>query len=298
MKPNNIAAFRKAFKIDKTVDLSEAGPLIEAVADAQGEAYSAVFGADWPTPSDGFRAQTLVNLLSRTFEHAQAMLVASVTGSPSSSEVLGRTVIEGSVNVIYLASKGNSGMLLNFLHSWLSEHDKKLTDWRGLIAKTATQDILDRIQSRQDLLGQLTAYVDGAEAHCGLSAERASSPWPKQLLQRFQALGREEDYFECYHRLSGACHLTGEDTISHLLSQEASEELQHRLAVEAWAYSRMMTMFASLFFLDAAAACAESFGGSIASLNEHRARIVLEIAKIAPAAGVPKPLAVTPLGRD
>jgi hypothetical protein len=181
-------------------------------------------------------------------------------------------------------------MLLNFMHSLLSEHNKKLSDWRDLIAENATPDVLERIQTRQDLLGPLNAYLDLAEAHCGLMAERASSPWPKQLLQRFQALGRHEDYFECYHRLSGACHLTGEHTISYLLSQEADQELRHRLAVEAWAYSRMMTMFSSLFFLDAAAACAESFGGSIPSLKQHRVRIVLKIAKIAPTEGVPNPL--------
>lgn len=292
MKPNNISAFRKAFKIDKAVNLSEAAPLIEAVADAQREAYSAVFEADWPTPSTGFRAQTLFNLLSRTFEHTQAMLVASVTGSPSSSEVLGRTVIEGAVNVVYLASKGNAGMLLNFLHSWLVEHDKKLSDWRQLVADKAAPEVLDRIKTRHEMLDPLTTYLDGAEAHCGLTEERANSPWPKQLLQRFDALGRREDYFECYHRLSGACHLTGEDTITYLYSLEADQELQQRLAAEAWAYSRMMTMFSSLFFLDAAAACAEAFRGSIPSLQQHRARIVLEIVKIAPAAGVPNPIPV------
>ncbi|MFM0210265.1 DUF5677 domain-containing protein [Paraburkholderia sediminicola] len=287
MTTNHITAFRKAFKIDKTLNLSEAAPLIEAIYDAQSEAYAAVWGIDWDTPAVGFRAQTLFNLLSRTYEHAQAMLVASVTGSPASSEVLGRTVIEGAINVTYLAAKGNPGMLLNFLHSWVSEHNKKLTDWKQLIADRAPPEVLDRIDIRQSLLEPLTRYIEGAEAHCGLAAERSSSPWPKQLFQRFQALGREEAYFECYHRLSGAFHLTGEDTINYLISQEMPQDMQVRMGREAWAYSRMMTMFSSLFFLDAAEACAQAFGGTIPSLDAHHIRIVREIAKIAPAAGVP-----------
>ncbi|KWB50533.1 hypothetical protein WL36_06415 [Burkholderia ubonensis] len=261
--------------------------MIEAIYDAQGEAYAAIWGIDWGTPAVGFRAQTLFNLLSRTYEHAQAMLVASVTGSPASSEVLGRTVIEGAINVTYLAAKGNSGMLLNFLHSWVSEHNRKLTDWRQLVADRAPPEVLDRIDIRQDLLGSLTTYLEGAEAHCGLAAERSSSPWPKQLLKRFQALGREEAYFECYHRLSGACHLTGEDTIHYLMFQDMPQEAQVRMGREAWAYSRMMTMFSSLFFLDATKACAQAFDGTIPSLEAHRTRIVQEIVKIAPAAGVP-----------
>lgn len=216
------------------------------------------------------------------------MLVASVTGSPASSEVLGRTVVEGSINVAYLASKGNGGMLLNFLQSWVTEHNKKLTDWRQLIAGHAPDDVLKRIDHRQEMLGPLIDYIDGVEAHCGLSAERASSPWPKQLLQRFQALGREQDYFECYHRLSGACHLTGEDTINYLIAQEVDAEFQVAAAKEAWAYSKMMTMLSTLFFLDAALACAEAFQGTIPSLNKHRLRITEEIVKIGSAAGVPK----------
>lgn len=284
----NIDDFRATFKIDAAVDLSEIAPLIEAVSDAQREAYAAAFGVDWPTPAVGLRAQSLINLLSRTFEHAQAMLVARVTGSPASSEVLGRTVIEGSINVSYLASKGNGGMLLNFLQSWVTEHKKKLMDWRQLIAGHAPDEVLKRIDRRREMLGPLTDYIDGVEAYCGLAAERASSPWPKQLLQRFQALGREQDYFECYHRLSGACHLTGEDTINYLIAQEVDAEFQVAAAKEAWAYSKMMTMFSTLFFLDAALACAEAFQGTVPSLNKHRLRITEEIVKIGPAAGVPK----------
>jgi|GEM_PF-6965294 len=287
MATNHITAFRKAFKIDKTLNLSDAAPLIEAIYDAQRGAFAAVRGIDLDTPAVDFRAQTLLNLLSRTYEHAQAMLVASVTGSPASSEILGRTVIEGSINVTYLAAKGNPGMLLNFLHSWVSEHSKKLTDWRRLVADQALPEVLDRIDSRRSLLGPLTAYLEGVEAHCGLTAERSSSPWPKQLLQRFQALGLESAYFECYHRLSGACHLTSEDTINYLLSLEMPQDMQVRMGIEAWAYSRMMTMFSSLFFLDAAMACAQAFGGTIRSLDAHRTCISQEIVKIAPAAGVP-----------
>lgn len=287
MTPNHVTTFRKAFRLDKSLNLSEAAPLIEAVYEAQKEADAAIWASDWPTPAVGFQAQTLGNLLSRTFEHVQGMLVASVTGSPASSEVLGRTVIEGAINVSYLAKKGNPGMLLNFMHAWLTEHKKKLADWRPLVADHASAEVLSRIEARKGALDPMTEYLTGAEDHCNLTAERSSSPWPKQLLQRFQALGREKDYFECYHRLSGSCHLTGEDTLGYLMSLALPPEWKVRFGEEAWAYSRMMTMFSSLFFLDAAEACAEAFGGSIPSMKEHRAKITSDIIKIAPAAGVP-----------
>ena len=40
MMTNHITTFRKAFKIDKTLNLSETAPLIEAIYDTQGEAYA------------------------------------------------------------------------------------------------------------------------------------------------------------------------------------------------------------------------------------------------------------------
>jgi len=226
MMNDYVGEFRSSFKIDSAVSLGEVAPLIEAIYEVQQEARAAIWRSDWNSPAVGFRAQALFNLLTRTYEHARAMLVANVTGSPASSEVLGRTVIEGAINVIYLAEKGNPGMLLNFLHSWVSEHSKKLNDWARLVAETAPAEALDRINVRQGLVRALAKYLEGAEAHCELSAERSSSPWPKQLPLRFQALGREDAYYECYHRLSGACHITGEDTISYLISQDMSHDVQ------------------------------------------------------------------------
>ncbi len=57
-------------------------------------------------------------------------------------------------------------MLLNFLHSvQVSEHNKKLIDWRQLIADRAPPDVLDRI--RRPSKPAWTAnrsYLEGAEA--------------------------------------------------------------------------------------------------------------------------------------
>jgi len=288
MQRNHVSEFRKAFKIDKKTDLSGLVVMIDAIYNAMEFGHNAMWKPDWPTPEVGFRVQSLTNLLARTFEHAQAMVVATATGSPASSEVLGRTVIEASVNVMYLVEKGDGGTLLNFMHTWLAEHTKKLTDWRSHIEQTSpSSDLVGRIDSRKDMLDSLRDYLAGVEIHCDLQAARANSPWPKQLLQRFQALGLDDEYFEYYHRLSGACHLTSEDTISYLISLEESDEFKVRLAKEAWAYSKMMTMFACLFFVNAASACARVFGESSSSLNDDRMKLVRQIMDMAPAAGVP-----------
>jgi hypothetical protein len=76
----------------------------------------------------GFRIHSLLNLRGRTFEHAQAMLVAMATGSPASAEALARIVVESSVSVMYLAAKGDAGTIIRFFRTWLTEHDRKLTE--------------------------------------------------------------------------------------------------------------------------------------------------------------------------
>ncbi len=90
MTTEHITAFRKAFKIDKTLNLSEDRTLIEAIYDAQSEAYTAVWGIDLGYPSGGFSgADAVQSALPHVRVHVQAMLVASVTRSPTSSEVCG-----------------------------------------------------------------------------------------------------------------------------------------------------------------------------------------------------------------
>jgi hypothetical protein len=257
----HVPKFRKSFKIDAKADLSEVAVAVDAIYEADRIATAYLGDIDPKDDSAGFRIHSLLNLLGRIFEHAQAMLVAVATGSPASAEALGRIVVEGSMNVMYLAALGDSGTLIRFFRSWLSEHNRKLTEWKEKIQGEAYADrVSAMIEERRGVVVGLESYLNLVEAQCSIDIAAASAEWPKSLFRRFEALGRETDYYESYHRLSGASHITGEDTLAWLVALNVPVEQRHRMGGEAWAYSIMMTRIACQFFVEAAASCAIAYG--------------------------------------
>ncbi|PXF31012.1 hypothetical protein WH50_12295 [Pokkaliibacter plantistimulans] len=287
---NNLAYFRKKFKIAPKADLRDVFVAADAIYDAERIAIGYLGELDPADKKSGFRIHSLLNLLGRVFEHSEGMLVAMATGSPASAEVLARTVVEGSINVMYLATFGTSSTLLHFFRSWLNEHERKLKEWKGAIqSKSYAENISVMINERSELIRTLHLYVDHIESQCSIEPIEKNTEWPKALFYRFEAMGRKTDYYESYHRLSGASHLTGEDTLLWLLALDASPSQKHKMASEAWAYSTMMTRIASTFFVDAVAACVMAYGRQDnGDLRKQKSSLEQAIQSIAKAAGVPQ----------
>jgi hypothetical protein len=287
----HVPRFRKAFKIDQKADFEDAAVAIEAIHEADEIAVSYLGDIDPKDNSTGFRIHTLLNLLGRVFEHAQAMLVSVSTGSPASAEALARIVVEGSVNVMYLATLGDSATLIRFFRSWLGEHDRKLTEWKQTIqGEEYANRVSSMIEERRKVVTALEDYLNQVEIQCAIDTSTSEAEWPKALFRRFAALGRETDYYESYHRLSGASHVTGEDTLTWLIAMNMPIEQRQRMGKEAWAYSIMMTRIASMFFVDAVAACVISYGrASNDDLHGCKRSLAEAVNKIAREAGVPLP---------
>lgn len=284
-----VPVFRKTFKIDQKADLRKVAVAVDAIYKANDIAISYLGDVDPKDNSAGFRIHALLNLLGRIFEHAQAMLVSISTGSPASAEALARIVVEGSVNIMYLATLGDSGTLIQFFRSWLGEHDRKLTEWKQKIQgeEYATR-VSAMIEERRQVVTALQDFVTQNEIQCSIDTAISSAEWPKSLFKRFEALDRETDYYESYHRLSGASHITGEDTLTWLISLNMPDELRHRVGKEAWAYSIMMTRISSTFFVDAVAACVISHGRSTNNdLLDCKHTLRKSIQEIVREAGVP-----------
>ena len=284
-----VPKFRKAFKIDPKADLSEVAVAVDAIYGADEIGFDFLGDLDPKDQDAGFRIYALINLLGRLFEHAQAMLVAIATGSPASAEALARIVVEGSVNIMYLATFGDSGTLLQFFRSWLGEHDRKLSEWKQKIqGDEFASRVSTMIEARRQVVGALESYLKEVEAQCAIGKSAPGAEWPKSLFKRFEALGRETDYYESYHRLSGASHLTGEDTLTWLISLSMPAELSQRMGQEACAYSIMMTRIASSFFVDAVAACVIVHGRTNnEDLQDCKRALSQSVKQIARAAGVP-----------
>ena len=287
---SHIEVFRKKFHIDPSANLQSSLIAVDAIYSSNNIAVEHLYEVEPSDAKENFRIHSLINLLGRVHEHSEGMLVAISTGSPASAEALARVVVEGAINIMYLATVGNPSTLIQFFRSWLHEHEKKLSKWKMAIRdESYSEEVSAMIDTRSDFINSLGRYVDNIESQALIEPADKSTEWPNSLFERFETMGRKADYYENYHRLSGASHLTGEDTLLWLISLEASTEQKISMAKEAWAYSTMMTRIASTYFVDAAAACVIGYGrknnDDLQQIKQSLARSVHEIAK---EAGVPQ----------
>jgi len=289
MKKDYIKEFRNNFKIAKNADLQHVAVAVNAVYEAQSTGMKYLMDFDSKDGHEGLRVHTFINLASRIFEHAQAMLVALATGSPASSEALGRIVVEGSVNLMYLTVLGDASTIVGFFQAWVDAHEKKLRDWKTDVSSNdSSAKICAMIDARQATLDIYKEFIASLKRESGIAPSDKPYIWPQKLFDRFDRLGRRTDYYESYHRLSGSSHISGEDTMNWLMSIKVDSATQQMMGAEAWAYSIMMTRIASMFFVESIAACLITHGRTDNDdLTKLRFDLADAVEKISRAAGVP-----------
>ncbi|OLF75199.1 hypothetical protein AWH60_11295 [Pseudoalteromonas haloplanktis] len=289
---NHLSKFRKKHLIDKKANLSEIQTSLEGVAEANELAIDYISKIEAKDNAEHFQILAYTNLIGRIYEQAEGMLATIAIKCPTSSEALGRVVIEGAINLTYMAMFGDEKTLLAFFSSWVMEHRRKLDEWSENIKnKEYSEQVQPMIDERLAVLDIYNDFVEQGVSQFDADKDDFRSIWPKSIYKRFEAVGKVESYYENYHRLSGSSHITAEDTISWLLSLNLDDQQKVKLSEEAWAYSIMMARLSSLFFIDAIAASCIHFGMSSGLELERMTELKINISKsvqdIAKSAGVP-----------
>jgi hypothetical protein len=289
---NYLSNFRKHHLIDKKANLSSIQVSFECVAEANELAFEYISKIEAKDDAEHFQLLAYTNLIGRIYEQVEGMLATIAINCPTSSEALGRVVIEGSINLTYMAMFGDEKTLLAFFSTWVMEHQRKLDEWSENIKnKNYSEQVQPMIAERMAVLRIYNDFLQQGIIQFGVNENDFRKIWPKSIYTRFEAIGKEESYYENYHRLSGASHITAEDTISWLLSLNYDNQQKLKLAEEAWSYSIMMARLSSLFFIDALAASCIHFGMRNGAVLERMTELKSNIAKsaqeIAKAAGVP-----------
>jgi len=284
--------FRKEHSIDKKTNLLDIQVAVECVSEANEIAFNYISNIDSKSDAEHFTIYTHINLVGRIYEQVEGMLACIATKCPTSSEALGRIVIEGSINLMYMSSLGNEKTIIAFFSSWLNGHERKLLEWlESIKGKDYYPSVEPMIKERLSVVKIYSEFVEGAIDKFSADSNDFSKIWPKSIYKRFEALGKEESYYTNYHRLSGASHITAEDTISWLISLDYKESERHMLAKEAWPYSIMMSRLSCLFFIDALSfSCiyhGMTKGDELNRLIELKNKISESAEKISTAAGVP-----------
>ncbi|HGS4631983.1 TPA: DUF5677 domain-containing protein [Vibrio cholerae] len=290
---NHLKNFRKFRGFGNKTNLTSVQTAVECTYEAVDiyQKFMSAFQAS--DDSTHFMFNAHVNLIGRVQEHLEGMLVCLAAKSPTSSEALGRIVIEGSINLMFMAYRGDEKTIIAFFLSWLNEHERKLDEWQSKLSGKEYEELAThRIEGRRELVKTFRDFVSHGVDKFEVDENKLHEYWPKSLFKRFESLDMVESYYENYHRLSGASHITAEDTISWLFTLGATMEQKIAVAEEAVAYSTMMARFSCGFFIDAIAYSCLRFEfddkESIQRLFELKATIQRNAMDIAKEAGVPQ----------
>lgn len=288
-----ISEFREQHNISHGANLESISVSLECIREAKELAFNHIAYIDNKTEEQGFVVHTHINLIGRLLEQAEGMLVCIATNSCTSSEVLGRVVVEGSIDLMFMSLKGDEKTILAFMKTWVNEHLRKLNEWKEKIkGKGYSVRVGGKIDSRIEVANMYQLYVDTLIKKFCADESVFKNIWPNSLYKRFEAIEREETYYESYHRLSGSAHITAEDTISFLMSLSMDDDQKVKLAEEAWAYSIMMSRLSSIVFIEALTICCIRHGlcegPKFDRLLELKNELAKEVEVISKAAGVPQ----------
>jgi len=276
-----------------------ADPAIDAFLSARQIVHNALHDFNDLEDQKGLIYHTLENLLGRLEEQTEGMLTCFVSGCPAAAETVARTVVETSVNLIYMARGDFLKRVFSYFRIYRREHGKRLDEWEAFIKAEhpidVTRSINSMIQERRKALDSFREFSEKLADSCGFPENPNTADWEPKLFQRFKAIGDSVGYWTVYHRLSGATHGNAEDTIRWLMSkyhilQSGDDKLQTAMALENMAYTAMMLRISVRYYIHAAA-CTCAVLNLIEAANLLKpifSGLTNSIDEIADAAGCPR----------
>lgn len=197
----------------------------------------------------------LLNVLHRNFEHTEAAIVAFVCGCGSSAEVVARTSVESSVNLLYILAGDRVGRLRAYFDHYLRSTDAQVAKWRASLDELAEHPEihLSAIHRRLEANAYLRRVVDA-------SFPAAGELWPRTVDRRFSAIGEAVGYRTLYARMSAEVHGDAEETLRYFVAKSLGDEtLITSMALETVWTTRLYIYYAATLFLKVALAYAGAF---------------------------------------
>jgi hypothetical protein len=233
------------------------------------------------------------NMIGRLHEHISGMLVCLATKNAPSAEALARTVLEVSVNLLFMLHDDREKAFLGYCDAWFISHERQLDQWLEYEAKLNKKTgNISKIKNRMEMLEGQKMIIDQLVSTLNMNREKNyRDVYPKSLFKRFKSLGKENQYFTSYHRLSNSSHLLAEDTISWLLGiMNGDREKLFEMGREAMVYSQIMSLIVLVTAIEAIGvfAIVHNFLDCASLVQECRSKLITEVEKLSIHAGVPK----------
>jgi hypothetical protein len=249
---------------------------------------------------EAITAHAITNFVARIEDQAEGMLASFLMGFPASSETIARTVVEMSVNLMYITRGDVPKRLFSFFRVYMREHKKHLEDWKAFISKQVPSktvaEVLEMIREAQEVADGTNKFLIDVANQCGVIDGPNSFEWPNKIFERFKSADKIDSYWTVYHRLSAATHGNAEETIRYVIGEfcrtaYSDEEILVKLGIETISFSAMMLCVAVRFYIESAA-CVCIFYRRFEAATKLRPlyeAVEKAIEQIAPAAGSASP---------
>lgn len=225
----------------------------------------------------------LLSMLGRVFEHVEGSIVAFITGSPASAEVIARTVVESALNVMYILDNDRNNSHVQYFSSYINQERKELKHWSELTQKMNETDSGFHklcINLKEQHINNIETCVKNHKIQIGSNNNICT--WPK-IYERFQKLGCETDYRVLYAAMCSQTHNDAEDTLNYFFHvTSGNRESLEQCAIQTVNFSRFLMYQGIRYYLKAAHCYALCFklDDAIPALNESRDAISEMLLKI------------------
>ncbi|MBE0672535.1 MAG: hypothetical protein IH588_18310 [Anaerolineales bacterium] len=206
----------------------------------------------------------LRSMLDRIFEYVEGAIVAYVTGSTASSEIISRTVVESAVNLLFILVDDRKGnRLTQYFAHYFENEQKEIDNW----AK-ATSQLTGKAQKvhqaatteKRKQINELQKATDYSLLQIGLPATKDLAVKFPPISKRFELLKLDVAYRTVYAALCSQTHNDAEDLLNYFFATLSDDQqLIEKTAIDTVNFSRLMLYYAVEYFVMVASGFAIRF---------------------------------------
>ena len=157
------------------------------------------------------------SMLDRAYEQLMGGFIALFTGAWASVEVVCRASLEATINVLYVLESDTANRISQYMSDYFETSLKAINRYEDLVI-TIRGDNTAKLKSAADARRQLAWRREKIqEIFQHENIPFGVEGWPKKIVDRFKASGREFEYREIYATLSSQVHNDADALIDFMI---------------------------------------------------------------------------------
>lgn len=225
------------------------------------------------------------SMLDRVYDLMAGGFISLFSGAWASIEIVCRASIEATINVVYVLESDTSNRLSQYMTHYFEESSKSVDRYENLITTTVgggKADVSSAAEARKTLAWRRET-IEAIFRHEGIPF--GVKGWPKQIIERFKASGREFEYREIYANLSSQVHNDADALIDFMIfkSLEAHvPEASEKFGAEVFFWLRHFLYRCLEFYSEAAKLYATRYDltEATAKIEEERSLLIARLRHI------------------